>query len=132
MKKYRSLKKAIEIVGFDVEIPSRYIPKEIYVIDNKILEIRFATIIARKSKYMSGLGDKGISGVYSGAYPKDSFKGEFEVDGNKGIEYWNGSSKNPKCYLATWDDKTHKYSYSVYSRRGIKLKIMSKWQRIFK
>lgn len=132
MKKYRTLKKAIEVVGFDVEIPKRYIPKEIYVINNKILEIRFASIVVRKSKYVANSKELGISGVYSGAYPKDSFKSDFDVDGVKGIEYWNGSSKSPKCYLAVWDDIEQKYSYSAYSLRGTKPKIMSKWYKLFK
>ena len=132
MKKFKTIKKACEVLDFDVAIPSRYIPREIYTIDSKVLELRFASIIARKSKYINDLGDKGISGVYSGAYPKDSFKGDFEIDGIKGIEFWNGSSKSPKCYLATWNDIEHKYSYSVYSPKGIKLKTMSRWIKLFK
>lgn len=132
MKRYKTLKKALIAVGYDIEIPKRYKPIEICVIDNRILEVRFATIIARKAKYADNLDDKGISGVYFDSCSSKAIKNEFEVDGVKGIEYWNGSSKSPKCYLAIWNDAENEYSYSIYSSKGIKPKVTSKWYKLFK
>lgn len=133
MRKYKSLKKAQEIVGFGVTLPPRFVLKDIYVISNKILELRYSSVVVRKAKYSkASLTDRGISGVYSGAYPNDCYKGEFEESDIKGQLYWNGSAKRPKAYLAIWDDLAHKYSYSVYAPKGIKLKSMSKWQKIFR
>ena len=133
LKKYKTLKKACSVVGFEVELPPRFRLKEIYVINNKILELRYSSVIVRKSKYdKNNIFGRGISGVYPGAYPNDCNKGEFENDEIKGVEYWNGSTKRPKEYLAIWDDNSHKYSYSVYAPKGIKLKSMSTWQKKFK
>ena len=133
VKKYKTLKKAMEVVDFDVTLPQRYKLKEIHVIQDKILELIYASVIVRKAKYNKSLiGVNGISGVYNGAYPNDCNKGDFETDEIIGNEYWNGSAKNPKAYLASWDDKAHQYSYSVYAPKGIKLKSMSKWQKMFK
>ena len=130
MKKYRTLNSALKQVGFDIELPKRYKLKDIYVISERILELRFASVIVRKAKYNKNLmGLNGISGVYQGAYPDDCNKGDFEGPGIKGNEYWNGSAKSPKAYLAVWDDLDHKYSYSVYAPKGIKLKSMENWQK---
>lgn len=131
-KKYRTLRKASSDIGFSINIPPRYKIKEIYVYANKILELRFASVTVRKSKYnKKNISGRGISGVVSGSYPNDCSKGEFERPGIKGIEYWNGSSNKPKAYLSIFDDIKHKYSYSVFAPRGIKLKSMSKWQKNF-
>ena len=132
-KEYKRIKKACEIVGFEVECPKRYKLKEIYVIDGKTLELHFGSVIVRKAKYSkSNIPSVGISGEYSGAYPTDCYKGEFVCENGKGVEYWNGSAKRPKAYLAVWNDNKHTYSYSVYAPRGIKLKSMSNWQKLFK
>ena len=133
LKEYKRLNKAIEKVGFDVEIPQRYKIKQIFVIADKVIELRFASVIVRKSKYdKNNMIGAGISGVYSGAYPTDCYKGEFGAEGIKGVEYWNGSAKKPKAYLAVWNDNDNKYSYSVYAPNGINLKSMSNWQKKFK
>lgn len=133
MKKYKTLTSALKSVGFDIELPKRYKLKEIYVIADKILELRYSTVIVRKAKYNKNIqGLNGISGVYQGAYPNDCNKGDFEKPGIKGNEYWNGSAKNPKAYLAVWDDLNHKYSYSVYAPKGIKLISMDIWQKNLK
>ena len=133
MKLYKRLEKACEAAKFDVQIPPRFKIKEIYVIADKVLELRFASVIVRKAKYnKDNISGKSISGVYSGAYPNDCFKGEFEAEGVKGVEYWNGSAKRPKAYLAVFDDLDKKYSYSVYAPKGINLKSMSNWQKNFR
>lgn len=133
LKKFKTVKGACKKIGFDVELPPRYKLKEIYVISNKILELRYSSVIVRKSKYdKSNISGRGISGVYPGAYPNDCNRGEFKNGEIEGIEYWNGSSKRPKTYLAVWNDLAHKYSYSVYAPKGIKLKSMSIWQKKFK
>lgn len=133
MKKFKTIKGACKKVGFDVVLPARFKLKDIYVISNKILELRYSSVVVRKAKHSKeSSSDRGISGVYSGAYPNDCYKGEFEEDGIKGWLYWNGSAKCPKAYLAIFDDLSHKYSYSVYAPKGIKLKSMSKWQKNFR
>lgn len=133
MKKYKTLSNACKAVGFNVEYPNKYKIKEIYVINDELLEIRFSSLIVRKAKYnKDNYSPRGISGVYPGAYPNDCNKAEIEDDSIKGIEYWNGSANKPKAYLAVWDDKKQEYSYSVYSHSGIELKAMSNWQKNFK
>ena len=130
IRKYKTIKGACKKIGFEVEVPSRYKVKEVSVISNKILEIKFSSVVARKAKTTKNKNDKGI--IFSGAYPNDCYKGEFRGEDISGYEYWNGSAKKPKAYLATWDNAKNKYSYSVYAPRGIKLKAMAKWQKIFK
>ena len=133
LKKCKLLKAACKAVGFEVKIPPRYRLDEIYTVSGKILELRFPSVIVRKSKYdKNNVDGRGISGVYPGSYPNDCNRGEFESKEIKGIEYWNGSAQKPKAYLAVWDDIEHKYSYSVYAPKGIKLKSMSTWQKKFK
>ena len=133
LKKYKTLKKACSVVGFDVEIPPRYKLKEIYVISDRILELRFSSVIVRKAKYDKNIiGLNGISGVYQGAYPNDCNKGDFKTDSIIGNQFWNNSAKNPKTYLAVWDDINREYSYSVYARKGIRPKSMAEWQEKFK
>ena len=133
IKKYKSLNSACKSVGFEVEVPPRFKLNEIFVISNKIIELRYSSVIVRKAKYDKSItGDKGISGVYSGAYPNDCYKGDFKTDEIEGVEYWNGSTKCPKTYLAIWNDLAHNYSYSVYAPKGIKLKSMATWQKKFK
>lgn len=133
IKKYKSLKKAMEIVGFEVDTPKRFKLKEIYVINEKALELRYSSVIVRKSKYdKANLTNKGIVSEYKGTYPNDCYKGEFRNENGLGFEYWNGSAQNPKTYLAVWDDLNHEYSYSVYAKKGIKPKSMLKWQKYFK
>lgn len=133
MKKYSSLNRATKTIGFEVEYPSRYKLKEIYVISNKILEMRFSSLVVRKAKYdKNNTSGMGISGVFTGAYPSDCFKGEFKDEDVEGVEYWNGSAKRPKAYLAIFNDIKHHYSYSVYAPKGIKLKSMSLWQKKFR
>lgn len=131
--KYETLKQACADVDFNIELPSRYRIKDIFVIDGKMLEIRYASLIVRKAKYNRDLVQtNGISGVYFGAYPSDCYTDSFENNDTKGVQYWNGSAKDPKVYLSFWDDKEHKYSYSVYSAKGITLKAMENWQKILK
>ena len=133
IKHYKTLTKACSAVGFDVILPPRFKLIEINVIDNKILELRYSSVIVRKAKYdKNNVIGEGISGVYPGAYSNNCNRVEFEDSEIKGVGYWNGSSKNPKEYLAIWDDNAKKYSYSVYSPKGIKLKSMSTWQKKFK
>ena len=120
LKKYKTLDNACRQVGFDIVIPSRYKIKEIYVIDNRTLELRFASLTIRKAKYdKNSNNDIGISGIYEGAYPNDCYKNEFTNNSARGYEYWNGSSSRPKAYLAIWSDNELKYSYSVYAKDGI-------------
>ena len=133
LKKYKTLNSACKIVGFEVEIPPRFKIKDIYVVADSILELRFASVVVRKAKYNKEISsERGISGVYPGAYPNDCNRGEFQTQEIKGYELWNGSAKNPKSFLSVWDDNAHNYSYSVYAPKGIKLKAMSKWQKMFK
>ena len=133
LKKYKTLNSACKAIGFDAKIPSRYKLKEIYVIADKILELRFSSVIVRKAKYdKNNIGVNGISGVYTGAYPNDCIKGDFKDSDIEGNEYWNGSAKSPKVYLSVWDDLAHNYSYSVYAKNGIKPKSMALWQKKFK
>ena len=133
LKKYKTLNSAYKVLNFEVSFPNRYQLKEIYVISDTILELRFASIIARKTKYTSdNLNGAGISGVYPGAYPNDCIKEQFETNEIVGYELWNASAKNPKVYLAVWDDKKHNFSYSVYASKGIELKTIAKWQKMFK
>lgn len=132
-KKYKTLKKACDVIGFDVELPSRFKIKEIRVISNKILEIVFSSVIVRKTKYSKdNLEPSSIAKKFPGSYLNDCNKGDFVASGIKGIEYWNGSSNRPKTYLAIWDDDEHKFSYSVFAPKGIMLKSMSIWQKYFK
>jgi len=133
VKTYKRLEKALEIVGFDVQIPPRYKLVEINVINNEILELKFSRIIVRKAKYnKDNLNGKSIAEPYSEACPNDCFKGDFLSEGIRGIEYWNGSAQKPKAFLALFDDLDKTYSYSVYAPKGINLKIMSKWQKSFR
>ena len=128
MRCFKKIESATKVVGFGIEIPSRVKIDKIYVIADKLLESRSGSIVARKAKYDSN----GISGIYPGALPKDCFKMEFRNELYSGYLYWNGSTSKPKAYLATFDDLGHKYSYSIYTSRGINLKSMDKWQKMFK
>ena len=133
IKNYKTLTKACSAVGFEVQIPPRFKLIEINVIDNKILELRFSSVIVRKTKYDKGsvLGEN-VLDAFPGAYVNNCNKVEFDDEQIRGIGYWNGSTKSPKEYLAIWNDKAKKYSYSVYAPKGIKLKSMSTWQKKFK
>ena len=67
MKKYKTLSNACKAVGFNVEYPNKYKIKEIYVINDELLEIRFSSLIVRKAKYnKDNYSPRGISGVYPG------------------------------------------------------------------
>lgn len=133
LKEYKTLIGACKNIGFDVAIPQRFKLKQIFIVDKDILELRFPSLIARKAKYSkASSSNKGISGVYTGAYPNDCNSNEFLENDVSGNLYWNGSAKRPKAYLAVWDDLEHKYSYSVYAPKGINLKSMSKWQKFFR
>ena len=130
VKEYKNIENALEVVGFEINYPTRFVLKNISVISDRLLQLTFASVIVRKAKYNENELD--ISGVYSGAYPNDCYKGEFENEAIKGCEYWNGSAKSPKAYLAYWSDNNHEYSYSVYAPKGIDLKTMSNWQKNLK
>lgn len=133
LKEYKNLLSACKSIGFDVAVPQRFKLKQVFIVNKSILELRYSSLVVRKSKYSKdSLSNMGISGVYTGAYPNDCNSNEFKENDIKGYLYWNGSAKKPKAYLAIWDDINHEYSYSVYAPKGIKLKSMSKWQKFFR
>ena len=130
LKKYETLKQAQENIGFTIVIPKNYKLKEIYTINEQILELRFTSLIVRKARY-----DKdniNISGIYPGAYPDNCQIDEFNNNGIEGVEYFNGSVLNPRIYLAYWHDLNGEFSYSVYAKKGLELKSMLNWQKIMK
>lgn len=133
VKTYRNLKNACKTLGFDVELPSRYKPKHIRVIADSILEIEFASIIVRKTKYSANyLKDLVIDGKCMNECNGISFS---QYEGQNGSQYWNGSAQKPKAFLAIWvyqDSSKDKYAYSVYAPKGTKIKTMAKWEAKFK
>ena len=132
LKKYETLAEACEQVKFEISYPNRYKIKQVFVVADKILELRFASITVRKAKYSKDLIDiNGISGVYFGGYPNNCRKDEIN-DENVGYQYWNGSTMNPKAYLAVFDDFKHDFSYSIYAPKGVSLKTMENWRKNFK
>lgn len=135
-KKYDDLEKACEIVGFNIEVPKRYKIKEINVISGRILEVVFGTITVRKVKYSAHYEDDIAYTNYKGTYPNDCNGIPFShYDGQKGVEYWNGSTKRPMAYLSIWTSEfsaKKKFAYSVYAQKGLKIKTMAKWESIFK
>lgn len=130
LKKFETLKEAEKSIGFDICYPNTYKIKEIYTINDKILELRFASVIVRKARF--NLDTVDISGVYPGAYPDNCQINDFKNNDIEGVEYFNGSSLRPRIYLSYWHDLTHKYSYSVYAKKGIELKSMLTWQKMLK
>lgn len=136
IKKFQTIEQACELLGFDVELPKRFKVKEIRVLSGRILEIELSSVTVRKVKYSNHYEDDIAYSSYKGTYPNDCNGIPFShFDGQKGVEYWNGSAKKPKAYLSIWTSEfssKKKYAYSVYAPKGIMIKTMAKWESIFK
>ena len=133
LKEYKKINSACKFVGFEIVYPSRYIVKQILVEDKKVLKITFSSLTISKQNYYKEFSfDNVVSNEFKSIIPNNCYKEKLNVDGIEGIYYWNGSAKKPKIYLSLWNDSLHSFIYTIYSKRGINLKNMSKWQKILK
>lgn len=127
-KTYKQLPNALKALGFNVELPKRYNPKNIYVINDSILRLEFSRLIVEKRKENCTCKDI-LENTFS--FPTELYSVPFcQYEGQNGVHYWNGSSYRPKIYMATWD--AGGYKYCVISPKGVNFKIMNKWEANFK